>query len=239
MIFRVSKKESYVVLDKGFLNNRELSWQAKGLLAYMLSLPNDWQFNVTDLKNRSRNGRDSTKAVIRELEEQGYIQKEQKRDGGKFSGVKFIVLESPLTGNPLTDNPLTENPSLLSNKELSNKRTNNADKAGDDIPERFERIWKQYPNKKGKANALKTFKKLVKEGVNDDDIIKGIQSYVRYCQANRTDKQYMKHGSTFFNERAWEDDWSIDSQIPQAMPVASGGPQYRRYQPDYSVGENW
>ncbi|UZM97330.1 hypothetical protein OL548_19285 [Lysinibacillus sp. MHQ-1] len=44
MIYRVVKNDNFVVLDKGFLNNDQLSWKAKGLLAYMLSLPDDWDF---------------------------------------------------------------------------------------------------------------------------------------------------------------------------------------------------
>ncbi|WP_240371711.1 DnaD domain protein [Anoxybacteroides rupiense] len=135
-IFRVEKKANYVVLDKGFLNDKRLSWQAKGLLAYMLSMPNDWVFRIDDLKNRSTNGRDSTKSIIKELQEYGYIIKEQKRQQGKFSNNQYIVLErptSPLTENPLTDNPLTEkpsteNPPLLNNKELNNELLSNKEK---------------------------------------------------------------------------------------------------------------
>ncbi|MGG6437407.1 DnaD domain protein [Saccharococcus caldoxylosilyticus] len=132
-IFRVEKKENYVVLDKGFLNDKRLSWQAKGLLAYMLSLPNDWVFNINDLKNRSRNGRDATKNIVKELQEFGYIIKEQTREKGKFSNNRYIVLEhpalplteNPLTENPSTESPLTENPSLLNNKELNNDLLSN------------------------------------------------------------------------------------------------------------------
>lgn len=135
-IFRVEKKDNYVVLDKVFLNDKRLSWQAKGLLAYMLSMPNDWVFRIDDLKNRSTNGRDSTKNIIKELQEHGYIIKEQTREQGKFSNNQYIVLErpvSPLTENPLTDNPLTEkpsteNPSLLNNKELNNNLLSNKEK---------------------------------------------------------------------------------------------------------------
>jgi len=135
-IFRVEKKANYVVLDKGFLNDKRLSWQAKGLLAYMLSMPNDWVFRIDDLKNRSTNGRDSTKSIIKELQEYGYIIKEQKRQQGKFSNNQYIVLErptSPFTENPLTDNPLTEkpsteNPPLLNNKELNNELLSNKEK---------------------------------------------------------------------------------------------------------------
>ena len=137
-IFRVEKKDNYVVLDKVFLNDKRLSWQAKGLLAYMLSMPNDWVFRIEDLKNRSSNGRDSTKSIIKELQEYGYIIKEQARQQGKFSNNRYIVLErptspltenpsteNPSTENPSTENPSTENPSLLNNKELNNKLLSN------------------------------------------------------------------------------------------------------------------
>lgn len=132
--FRIQKTENYVVLDKGFLNNAELSWQAKGLLAYMLALPNDWTFSVADLTNRSKNGRDATKAIINELCLAGYIQKEQTRAAkGKFSKTVFLVFETPnppqtekpLTDIPSTGKPSTENPPLLINKLLNNDLLNN------------------------------------------------------------------------------------------------------------------
>lgn len=145
VIFRVQKKENYVVLDKGFLNDSHLSWRAKGLLAYMLSLPNDWLFSISDLAIRSKCGRDTTANIIKELTNAGYIHKEQGRTNlGKFGKMDLLVYETPqsapftenqvtenpltenpLTENPLTENPLTENPSLLINKSLNNNLLNN------------------------------------------------------------------------------------------------------------------
>jgi DnaD/phage-associated family protein len=135
-IYRVQKRDNYVVLDKGFLNDTELSWQAKGLLAYMLSLPNDWEFNMKDLQKRSKNGRDSTYRIMKELIEAGYVTRVENRDGGKFGKVDYIVHEvkqSPHPGNPDTGKPDTGNPYpgnqdvLLNNKELNNKLTKNND----------------------------------------------------------------------------------------------------------------
>lgn len=130
VIFRVQKKENYVVLDKGFLNDSRLSWRAKGLLAYMLSLPNDWLFSISDLAIRSKCGRDTTVNIIRELTNAGYIHKEQGRTNvGKFGKMDLLVFETPqsapFTENQLTENPLTENPSLLINKSLNNNLLNN------------------------------------------------------------------------------------------------------------------
>ncbi|MGE7693893.1 DnaD domain protein [Lysinibacillus sp. NPDC094177] len=141
-IFRVHKKENYVVLDKGFLNDKLLSWKAKGLLAYMLSLPDDWSFCISDLAIRSKCSRDSTANIIKELTKAGYIHKVQWRTNqGRFGITELMVFETPqvepynenpltvnpLTENPLTENPLTENPSLLiNNKSLNNNLLNSS-----------------------------------------------------------------------------------------------------------------
>jgi len=140
-IFRVHKKENYVVLDKGFLNDTHLSWKAKGLLAYMLSLPDDWSFCISDLATHSKCSRESTANTVKELTKAGYIHKMQGRtNNGKFRKVELFVFETPqaepdsdnpisdkpLMENPLTVNPQTEKPSLLiNNKSLNNNLLNN------------------------------------------------------------------------------------------------------------------
>ncbi|ABC61259.1 phage replication protein [Geobacillus phage GBSV1] len=144
-IYRIEKKENYVVLDKGFLHDRELSWQAKGLLAFMLSMPNDWVFNMKDLQNRSKNGRDATYRIMKELIEAGYVTRVENRDGGKFGKVEYVVhevkqsphtespdtvppcTENPYPGNPYPGNPYPENPPLLNNNNTNYKNTNNDD----------------------------------------------------------------------------------------------------------------
>ncbi|MFF2793972.1 DnaD domain protein [Lysinibacillus xylanilyticus] len=140
-IFRVHKKVNYVVLDKGFLNDTRLSWKAKGLLAYMLSLPDDWSFCISDLATHSKCSRESTANTVKELTKAGYIHKMQGRtNNGKFRKVELFVFETPqaepdsdnpisdkpLMENPLTVNPQTEKPSLLiNNKSLNNNLLNN------------------------------------------------------------------------------------------------------------------
>ncbi|WP_427110403.1 DnaD domain protein [Lysinibacillus xylanilyticus] len=140
-IFRVRKKVNYVVLDKGFLNDTRLSWKAKGLLAYMLSLPDDWSFCISDLATHSKCSRESTANTVKELTKAGYIHKMQGRtNNGKFRKVELFVFETPqvepysdnpisdkpLMDNPLTVNPQTEKPSILiNNKSLNNNLLNN------------------------------------------------------------------------------------------------------------------
>lgn len=97
-VLRIHKKQqNFVILDKTCLNDESLSWGAKGLHAYLISLPDNWKVRVSDLKERARNGRDAVRGLLCELEQAGYIQKSTHRDdaSGRFGGVEYLVLEIP------------------------------------------------------------------------------------------------------------------------------------------------
>lgn len=108
-IIRVAKRDNpYVVLDKEFLSNDDLSWKAKGLLAYLLSKPDNWQITETDLVRRSQDGRDAVRAGLRELEINGYLVRHQVRaPGGKFARTEYVVYERPEFG--LNNDPAPKN----------------------------------------------------------------------------------------------------------------------------------
>jgi hypothetical protein len=106
------KNNPYVMLNKEPLNDTRLSWKAKGLLSYLLSLPDNWEIKVSDLKNRSKDGRDATSAAMKELEVLGYLSKKVIRNKGKFEGYDYTVTEKPFTVNPTLQ-------SIHSNKSIS------------------------------------------------------------------------------------------------------------------------
>lgn len=73
----------------------------------------------------------------------------------------------------------------------------------------FEKLWKMYPNKKGKENAYKSFIKAIKNGTDIEIIKQGIEKYNEYIKNKKIEEQYIKHGSTWFNQKCWEDDYTI------------------------------
>lgn len=78
-------------IQADFLNDSRLSFDAKGLLSYLLANKSD-DFNADDLVNASKNRRDSTRRIIRELIRSGYIQREQlKNSEGKFCGIRHYI----------------------------------------------------------------------------------------------------------------------------------------------------
>lgn len=75
----------------------------------------------------------------------------------------------------------------------------------------FEQIWKAYPRKEGKTNALKAYIKArtdKKDPVSMEDVQNGLQAYIEYIKAEGTPTQYIKHGSTWFNQRCWNDEYN-------------------------------
>ena len=117
-IRRAKRTGNFTTVRNEYLQDVNLSWKAKGLITYIMSLPPDWQLNLYDLKKRSKDGRDATAAGLRELITNGYCQRYKIRsDGGTFAGCDYEVSdikefepEQPQTENPFMDTPQTGNP---------------------------------------------------------------------------------------------------------------------------------
>lgn len=90
--------------------------------------------------------------------------------------------------------------------EIDNKNT----LSNQNLKERFDSVWKLYPNKKGKDKAYKAYCKAIKEKVSDETIINGIERYKKEIALKKTEQQYIAHGSTWFNQKRWEDDFQVD-----------------------------
>ena len=125
-ITRLKRDTPFVQIDKSALQDDRLSWKAKGLLAYLLSLPDDWQIYINELKNHSRDGRDSTRTAMNELIKFGYIHRNfSERQSGQFTGYDYFVSEKPMSEEPKTENPKTVNPTLLIKNKNNKENTNN------------------------------------------------------------------------------------------------------------------
>lgn len=72
---------------------------------------------------------------------------------------------------------------------------------------RFELIWKEYPKKQGKESSFKSYQKAIKEGITDETILNGINAYKKQIELQRTEMQFVKQGSSFFNQRSYLDEF--------------------------------
>ena len=64
-IFKSKLSENYVTLPNATIQDVDLSWEARGLLAFMLSLPSDWAIHKSWLGEQSAAcGRDKLNRII-------------------------------------------------------------------------------------------------------------------------------------------------------------------------------
>ena len=74
-VFRVERNKNFTVMSNHHFKNKDLSLKAKGLLSLMLSPPEDWNNNMRGLVSLSRDGIDSVRSAIKELEHYGYVER--------------------------------------------------------------------------------------------------------------------------------------------------------------------
>ena len=110
-IIRVPKVTNYTVMSNHHLTDRDLSFKAKGLMSYMLSRPDDWDFTIAGLSRLNKDGRDAIGRIIQELESHGYLERVRRRQSkGTFGTMEYILHEQPMPGNPALDKPALESP---------------------------------------------------------------------------------------------------------------------------------
>lgn len=109
------------------------------------------------------------------------------------------------------DEKVKENNTSINDTRVNDKEINKEKQLEND----FEELWKLYPRKAGKSKAFKAYKSARKEGATNEEIRQGIFNYISWIKQHKTQAEYIKHGSTFFNERAWND--NLDSEIKQEV----------------------
>ena len=125
IFLREKKERDYTVINNTILKDTRISWKAKGLFCYLLSLPKDWNICMNDLKNRAKDGIDGLKSAVKELKEYGYlIQKRNKDEKGRFLKTVYIIVENPQVENPQLLNTNIQNTNLKNTDIQNTKREN-------------------------------------------------------------------------------------------------------------------
>lgn len=137
-VFRIHKTSNYTVMSNYHFKERDMSLKAKGLLSLMLSLPDDWSYNISGLVRLSKDGKDSVMSALAELEKFRYLERKQvTNDKGQFAGVQYNIYEVPQEQKPVAVKEKSakqqavksdaENRHLLSTKDINNDLINNLD----------------------------------------------------------------------------------------------------------------
>lgn len=149
-IFRVEHNTNYTVISNKHLRDRRLSLKAKGLLTYMLSMPNDWDFSLAGLTSNLKEGIESIRKTLAELKENGYLGTKKARKANGSYYYLYYVYEHPREPNFEEEVILSENNKVVSEDSESaeeNKLTEKSEAIR--LAERLhEKILANKPNRK-------------------------------------------------------------------------------------------
>ena len=64
-VFKIEKTKGYTIMSNYHLQDRNLTYKAKGLLSFMLSLPDDWDYSLKGLCAISKESRDGIRSILK------------------------------------------------------------------------------------------------------------------------------------------------------------------------------
>lgn len=248
---KVASRKGYTVLQNTMILDKQLSLKTKGLMAVILSRPDDWEFSVGGLAAFCGCGKDAIRGALKELEQAGYLTRQQLHgEGGAFSGNLYEIHDSvdqtddnpplsdnpttasaPLSGKPSTGKPSTENPTQR-NKDLTKKGSNEtpysppggrrAKSEPKWMPDRFEAFWAYYREHARGEDRTGAVREW--DRLKPDDALIRIMGQALRAQVASEDWRRgigVPYACRWLRNRRWEDK-------PLASPLPTAPPDERR-----------
>ena len=138
--FKLRCEKDFMAIHNNIFKDKTISLKAKGLLAFMMSVPPDWDYSLAGLAACNKDGLVSVRSALQELEDNFYVKlTKKKKKKGQIIDMQYDVsdepvfgnrieekpfLENPKADNPKTEKPLSENRTQLNTKELNTKELN-------------------------------------------------------------------------------------------------------------------
>lgn len=95
-----NSENPYFMQRRATAQDERLSYEARGVLSYLLSKPGDWEIRPDDLV-RVGCKRDRVYRILTELKDAGYLKRDRVRvKGGKWQWQPYELYESPFTEKP-------------------------------------------------------------------------------------------------------------------------------------------
>lgn len=239
-IRRGARNARYAAIPNHVFEEVRLSMEARWLLGYLLSKPDNWTVVLRDIINKGNCGRDKARRMIAELVELGYAQKEQARDSGRFSALSLVIYDEPFapeasesvaslpqTENPSTVNPSTEKPApvnpplvITDNLEKPDYRSERGASAIDQedrkkIELAYWKLVRSWPKLNGTPQA-KWFDTWL--ALTPEERIQAAEkrdAWVELLRSNGRDHIHVP--GTYFENKLWE-------QVPDALAPSSDQP---------------
>jgi hypothetical protein len=210
-IIRENVVGNFTILPNGFVQNKGLTLEERGLLAFLYSKPDDFKIYTKFLPDLTGESISTIKRIWANLREKGYIYSTRIYENGGFVGWSHMISlnvikvdEDLKVGNQTIRNQTVRNqtvrkPALINNTEINKTDINNTINKDDG----FEEFWNKYDKKTDHKKALTKWRTL-KEG-DKKKILETIDQYIKA----HPDKTYRKMPTTYLNGECWNDELEL------------------------------
>lgn len=234
------KKQSipFTQVANGVLNDSNLSFNAKGLYAYLYSKPDGWYFSSIRISQDSKDGKKHVRTGLKELEECGYLYR-QKLPNGR---VLYKLVYPPVKPESIIGT-LGEEPELIkatvpkshsaaaerisNTNNISNKEyISNKDKPMSANADAFNQFWSKYPKKELKKRTQEIWqrKKL------DSQLVVILEFITRAENTDRWRKGFIKQPPAFLNGECWNDDLASYGSSATKAGFLQVQDKYKKYE---------
>lgn len=252
-IRRGVRNARYTTVPNHVFEDDRLSMEARWLLGYLLSKPDDWTVRLNDIRKKGGCGRDKARAMVAELVKAGYAEKEPSRKDGKFNGLCLVIYdepraetaaaldsvaslpqpEKPATAKPSTVQPSPVNPPLVSTEGLAITESRSEKEARTregknrkSLDAAFDRAWRDWPavTAGSRPEALAAWYDL-----SDDERVVARASVLRWLAAWKAEgRTYVPSFSRYLIEKRWVGlpDPSSEPEPPAVIEGKPWGPHW-------------
>jgi hypothetical protein len=221
-IIRVNKDERYFTTSNEPFNDTTLSWDARGVIGYLLSKPNGWEIRMDDLRKKGPAGATKLRRIMKELYDHLYVNRIRVTLPDQKFDWESEVYESPSL-NPRKNEP---KPAEKASRRFC---TRGASKSGKPAHKVITKESKTEAPKKArrtptpKPTEVELYREVVKHypiRENDDKVVAAVQKI-----ADRLGRPVVVDDlAPYFSEwctrspnvynLAWLLEWAVQGKIP-------------------------
>jgi hypothetical protein len=254
-IRRGVRNARYAAIPNHVFEDSRLSMEARWLLSYLLSKPDNWTVVIGDIIRKGNCGRDKARKMIAELVEFGYAEREQTRDDGKFGSSVLVIFDEPSVGIhsgiqserssvaflPQTDLPATAEPAPVSPSPVKSALSNNLDlpntesyqerdgacAGSDEDPKKVEKAFKAwYPTWPTYLSDSQDAALAAWLLLSADDRATCIERTPAFLAAVKANKGKTTYASVYLKGKAWE---KLDDPKSDVAPTIAHNPFSRAW----------
>jgi hypothetical protein len=202
-IVKGKRKHDFAIIPNEISQSKQLTMQEKGMLCFLLSLPENWILYKKNLYEQMPDSKYTIDMVFSSLQGKGYIFSSRQMDPatGKMVGWNHIVYDAPQFDRD-ADLPISGNTDVGKNRESVNEgiyKETNTNKETIKYKYAFEDFWLAYDKKVDKKQTQVVWNKL-----SPEDRILAVEGMGNH--KNGRERKYWKDPIRYLRDRRWEDE---------------------------------